>query len=1092
MIKKYFFLFFVLCVFAVESKAQNNSSAVWIDKGIAAHEKGNYQDAVSYYKNVTDHDTLALLALYEMAYSYSLDSTKYPECFATIDKALTYPMNEYRILLTEMRGNVYDLQKKYKEAYQVYDSLIAAYPLYHQPWFEKGVSYFNRKMYEEAASCLEKSLTLNPYHTRSHSVLGSVYMKQGRLSEAYMAIQASLLTTSRGSEFSRAVNDLQYINEMNDSVISYSKNKKEKFKNETFDEIDELLISKIAFGNDFQVKTEIDDRLTRNLQVILEKVKYVEDDKSFAMQFYVPMYAEVFKKDLFDPFVVLLYSEYGIKSVDKYAKKIKGDLKEVKAIVFDYFDDLLGTHELDYTKRKKMERNYHLLSQDNILVESKMTKNDDGEKNFVGPAKLFRNQILLAEGKYDAEGKREGIWKFYYTHGPIKSEETYTDHNITKLKKYNRNGTITLENAYNEKGDAIEEINYNNAGIITNKSVMLEKNKIEYTTYHKNGAKEAQYQVNKKEVEDGEYEIKNDNGTLYRKLSIVNGKNDGEIKIYNSKNVLISAGNMVKGKREGEFIERYDNGNLKEKFNYENDKRQGEYILYNYRGIMTEKGTYYKDKLDGDVVMYDARGKEKCTFTYDGGEMAKAKFADSVMMQYNSNKVRRVHIVSGAGTLSSDYTLDGDGEMNGMVNLYYQDGSKMEERSYKNGKLQNEYRKYFANGQLSEVFKYKEGKLNGSYTEYNKEGKTIAVGQYVDGEQEGYWLTYNDKDIKIEERFFIAGELNGPRYYYESDGKLRLIDWYNKGLFCATSTCDTTGKIIFTNYTNNPDAPIVLNDFANRKKLIRERKNGVLNGAANRYFFNGNLQETVNNVNGDFEGKYIAYNINGSISIEGEYLHDKKIGKWINYDDAGNKRSVQEYDEFGEQISNTEFVNNEVRATDEIMQNDLNGKRTFYGEDKKIACVLIYDNDDLVAYTYEDKNGQLLPEIKIFAGTAAIQTYYSNGAKAATLNYKNGYQDGKQTIYFSNGKTAEEKTIKSLMLTGVWRRYAANGQMVYEGNFVGGDNEGDESIYNDKGELLAKLNYYNDEKHGKVSIRKKDNNQMIDYTYRYGIIANAK
>jgi uncharacterized protein len=1090
--KSFFMLLLAMIGFAIITNAQKYSSEEWISRGIKAHEKQDYAGAISNYANVLPTDTNALVALYETAFSYSKDSTKYKECLETIDKALVYPLNDLRIQLLELRASIYDLQKKYDECYAIYDTLIVKYPFYHQPYFEKGISYFNRKMYDLAAEYFQKSLLLNPYHTRSHTNLGISYLRQGRLAEAYMAIQASLLTTSRGSEFTNSVINLNYINEMNDSVINYQKNKLEKYKNETFDEIDDLLISKIALSKDFQLKTEIDDKLTRTLQVILEKVKYKEEDKSFPMQFYVPMYQEVFKNDFFDPFVVLLYSDYGIKQVDKYAKKIKGDVKEVKVLVYDYIDNILGTREIDYSKRKKMDNNFYLMRNENVFVEGKVKKNDNEEKIFVGDAKLYRNQILLAQGKYNAEGKREGVWKFYYGHGPVKSEETFEDGKVTKVKRFTRNGTIKTESVYNEKDEVTEEINYWWNGNKMNKSILLEKNKVDYTTFHKNGEKEVQYIIYKKEIEDGDYEIKNDNKTSNRKFSIVKGKPDGELKIYNNKNILISSGYTEKGKREGEFIERYNNGNLKSKYNYTKDLKDGEYIIYNARGVVSEKGNYEKGKLEGEVITYDAAGKEKCNNNYENGTMITATFADSNMMQYNSKKVRRIRNATGAGTLYSDYMLNEDGEMNGMVNIYYLDGSKQEERSYKAGIIQNELRKYFANGQLLEVFKYKEGKLNGPYIQYNKQGKTIIVGQYVDDEQEGFWYTYNDKDIKIEERYFLDGKLNGPRNYFESDGKLRMIEWYNVGLFCATSNCDSNGKILQTIYFNNPDSSIIAYNLLNKLRTVRQRKNGVLNGNDIMYFVDGNVQQTVSNIDGDYEGKFVSYNVNGSINEEGEYKNDKKVGKWKRYNDVGNLFSEIEYDEDGNQIFYQEYLDNNLRITEEIMDGDICGKKIIYGEDKKIACVLIYDRDNLVAYTYEDKNGQLLPEKKIISGTGKVETFYSNGSKGVSYDYKNGYPEGKQISYYSNGKIADERVIKSLEFNGVWRQYATNGQLVLEANLIDGDYEGEEKFYNSNGELLGKVNYYNDEKHGKASFRKKGSSQMIECVYRYGNLLSVK
>jgi antitoxin component YwqK of YwqJK toxin-antitoxin module len=64
--------------------------------------------------------------------------------------------------------------------------------------------------------------------------------------------------------------------------------------------------------------------------------------------------------------------------------------------------------------------------------------------------------------------------------------------------------------------------------------------------------------------------------------------------------------------------------------------------------------------------------------------------------------------------------------------------------------------------------------------------------------------------------------------------------------------------------------------------------------------------------------------------------------------------------------------------------------------------------------------------------------------------------------------------------------------MVYEINYTNGYANGEEKLYSASGELLAKINYYNDEKHGRASLKKKESSQMIDCIYRYGILISTK
>jgi hypothetical protein len=69
----------------------------------------------------------------------------------------------------------------------------------------------------------------------------------------------------------------------------------------------------------------------------------------------------------------------------------------------------------------------------------------------------------------------------------------------------------------------------------------------------------------------------------------------------------------------------------------------------------------------------------------------------------------------------------------GQVSLYNEDGRKIEETQYVNGKEHGKYIEYHANGNKRIICEYKDGKEHGKYIEYHANGNKRVECNYVDG-----------------------------------------------------------------------------------------------------------------------------------------------------------------------------------------------------------------------------------------------------------------------------------------------------------------------------------------------------------------------
>lgn len=95
--------------------------------------------------------------------------------------------------------------------------------------------------------------------------------------------------------------------------------------------------------------------------------------------------------------------------------------------------------------------------------------------------------------------------------------------------------------------------------------------------------------------------------------------------------------------------------------------------------------------------------------------------------------------------------------------------------------------------------------------------------------------------------------------------------------------------------------------------------------------------------------------------------------------------------------------------------------------------------------------------------------YHENSPAVMTLeNYKNGKLVGKRTVYYKNGKLAEETTYADGVKNGSYKKYAENEKSVVleEVTFVNGKEEGPAVYRNADGTLASKGRYENGQKKG--------------------------
>ena len=137
---------------------------------------------------------------------------------------------------------------------------------------------------------------------------------------------------------------------------------------------------------------------------------------------------------------------------------------------------------------------------------------------------------------------------------------------------------------------------------------------------------------------------------------------------------------------------------------------------------------------------------------------------------------------------------------------------------------------------------------------------------------------------------------------------------------------------------------------------------------------------------------------------------------------------------------------------------------------KSIIATREFNSKDNSAYTiFYDQNNNKVSEGKVvnklFEGK---WTYYHHASKKvmATENYTKGKLEGLRTVYYSNGKIAEEINYKNNLKNGFYKKYTENGIVLEESNFKNDVYSGLAIFRDANGTIASKGNFVNGKKSG--------------------------
>ncbi|RLD31648.1 MAG: hypothetical protein DRI83_12045 [Bacteroidetes bacterium] len=202
------------------------------------------------------------------------------------------------------------------------------------------------------------------------------------------------------------------------------------------------------------------------------------------------------------------------------------------------------------------------------------------------------------------------------------------------------------------------------------------------------------------------------------------------------------------------------------------------------------------------------------------------------------------------------------------------------------------------------------------------------------------------------------------------------------------------------------------------------------------------VNKDINKVDkhGHRQGYWKAYDVNGLIKFEGEFLDNKPVGTFKYYYEDGKIKAVSEIDDQSRR-SRTKVFHNNGRIMAE--GNYLNKK-------KDSTWVYYSDYDGVLLSTEYYENGLL-------EGT--VINYSPTGAIAEEIPYKAGLKHGEWKRYFTDEKLKLKASYVDDQLEGLMMIYYQKGFVEVSGMYEHGLKNG-MWMYYDEGGILTKKERY--------------------------------
>lgn len=1064
-----------------QDKLQYEPSIDPLVKGEEYLNEGEYEKAFEQFDQVHEGDSLFFRFAVHMKMA-ALNNLERFEKVKEIGDKYWYFRHDLPTEFYLNYGTALDNLEEYDKAQEMYKSILEEYPMNYSLWYNLGVSYSLEEDYEMAYETYKKTIKINPFYDRVHFAMAQLAFREQQTSKGLLAMGRYLMhSITRRNNFPQL--------RLADYMSSAKYWTDEDFQgstgldldgNDSFETIDQLVHNYVALRDKYKTPSKFEYPYVKQLHLIASQLKEQSsgaDDYWF--ETYGKFYIEMLQEDQFEGFTYLISSYIENEKMQKTVERKDKDLVKAYEWAVDYLETKNETVDLSFigfgeTKVSRSgEMKYIELIGDFELI--------NGGSDLKGDVTFYNGEgRKSAEGTFNSNGNKEGVWKYYHSNGRLKERQTMKDgEGADTSYTYYQNGLLNLKIPFKEgipdgtvsvytDGVLKRTLPYKDGGLSTGK----------YTEYHPIGTVNIEYQMTDGKA-NGEFKSYYATGELYRKGTFKDGDLHGERITYFRSGEVSYKEQFEEGESEGPYLSYFRDGQLQAKGQFKDGNKTGKWEYF-YRNGKKQSVQSFDDrgKENGLETRYSEGGWKTSEHSYNKGIVDAYKFFNEKgeILSEGERQGGDLQYVSyfENGVKSAEGVINKEGR-HGKWKFYYANGALESIQNYEDGVRKGVYEKYFPNGDLEVKYEFnEEGVSEGYYRNYFRNGDLFRQGYLLESDRDGPWESYYRNGKPSRKSFNSGFELQGFYTYYDVKGKPTRSTYYKDGLDKFDIYYDTAGVAFDTIFSKPGERVEELRRCADCSPFMEvDIFNDRYHGDQLFFFPDGSKEAEGPVFNGSKHGKWKTYHPNGKVASEGEYVDGDMHGVWKYYAKEGylRKKVNYVYGDLNGAYENYDEDGNIIYAAN-YFYGELHGESKFYVGNKSDHS-RFYEYGYIKNYKFINKEGEeVVKDMK--NETAKITTYWSNGKKARVYEIDRGWFQGPYLKYFDNGQIAEEQTYKDDLLEGAYKEYYRNGQLMIEGNYKEGDREGVFVTYYENGKKKAEEPYVHDELYGKATYYNED------------------
>jgi antitoxin component YwqK of YwqJK toxin-antitoxin module len=1047
-------------------------------EGEALRAKEQYLEAAARYQLVTPGDSSYAPAQSNLALSL-LGAKKYEEAIAAAQRSLAAEPFDAHTL--NVLASVQEGAKQFEAADQTYAKALKLYPYSAALWLDRAICEYNQAHTALALNYLQHALVLRPGLGTPHRLLGVLAARQGQPAHALISLLTFLAIDPEGE---RSQSVLLLVEKLSSGQPIVDDNEKVApiSPNAAFEELDQLITSKVALTNDYVTKVKFNASLVKQTQLLVEKFPTDADPASdFWVRAYAPLVQVLRQEDNLTTFTYLIL----LSASDKRAQQwVKSNKSRVEKLATALSTPLLAIRSQQALPDGKLAAAWY----NGALIQGLGPGTREADGNITptaGPWLLVGESGEIKErGSFAGPAKRGGLWQTLRPDGTVEVEENYGSAGASlgeldgAVRTFYPTGQLRYESTY--KAGKLEGTgkSYTITGKVSETRPFVHNDyEGEVTSFFPSGTPSARTQMHADKKEGSTTRYYPD-GVPEMRHAYAADKLQGPFEVFYPNKVLEKKGTYRNDELDGPYLVNHPNGQLRETGTYTNGQRTGLWREYYPSGKLSVEHTYDEaGKEHGAYHDYDTQGRHYSDTYYDHGRI-----------------VRLVHL-DAAGKTTSDVTLKKGRQE---VKAYDLEGRLRSTGFVENGQMVGEWRRLFSDGMLQEVARYDaagnqvgrgelyyangqlrqrsdygpDGRREGYFEQYYVDGQLQQTGFYHAGQSQGVWKAYNASGRLTQEREYNGDALNGPMRNYEAAGQPTEEWTYAYGKLRGVVSYDSTGRVterqdlpapateLLRHFPGNaPSATTVLNRAAlldggyegpttwlypgGQPEVTMLMHGGKRYGAYRAQYVNGQTSQEGEYLNGERYGQFSSYYADGTLANRGRYLADEQVGEWTFYFPNGKVEKEQHYSDAGE----------------------LEGPSRYYNPAGELLLEQHYAGGRLVSWLAPGAAAGAAPQPIAPAG-GTVQATFANGKPSASQTYEHGYPSAPFVYYYNSGQVFRRLNYLKGVHSGALVSYWPNGKLMEEENYLHGERHGRCRYYRPDGTLERQETYRVGERRG--------------------------